>query len=108
MDSVSLNPATHEVEAAFEVERTTSIYSGIVHLLDLALGSEQSATRHLFLVAPDDRGAEVRAQFSRPAFRRVSELAIRYVPYSSLQDDRENIARLGASIKPIEAIAKKL
>ncbi|WP_341249556.1 type II restriction endonuclease [Cupriavidus pauculus] len=108
IDAVWLDPATLEVAAAFEVEHSTSIYSGIVRLLDLALGTSQSATKHLFLVAPDNREAEVRAQLSRPAFSRVAELNMRYVPYSSLREHRENIARFGMGIKPIEAIAKSL
>lgn len=108
IDAVWLNPTTLEVEAAFEVEHTTSIYSGIVRLLDLALGSDQAANKHLFLVAPDGREADVRAQLCRPAFSRVSELNIRYVPYSSLREHRESIARFGSGLKPIEAIAKQL
>ncbi len=108
IDAVWLDPTTLEVAAAFEVEHSTSIYSGIVRLLDLALGNSQSATKHLFLVAPDNREAEVRAQLSRPAFSRVAELNMRYVPYSSLREHRENIARFGTGIKPIEAIAKSL
>lgn len=108
IDVVWLNATTLEVEAAFEVEHTTSIYSGIVRLLDLALGSDQTTKKHLFLVAPDNREDDVRAQLARPAFSRVSELGIRYVPYKSLQEHRENIARFGVGIKPIDAIAKLL
>jgi len=33
---------------------------------------------------------------------------MRYVPCSSLREHRENIARFGMGIKPIEAIAKSL
>ncbi|MBP3068269.1 type II restriction endonuclease, partial [Acinetobacter baumannii] len=54
------------------------------------------------------READVRAQLARPAFSRVSELGIRYVPYTSLTEHRETMARFGAGIKPIEAIAKTL
>lgn len=79
-----------------------------MRLLDLALGSDQSTKKHLFLVAPDNREADVRTQLARPAFSRVSELGIRYVPYTSLQEHRENIARFGVGIKPIDAIAKLL
>ena len=60
------------VAAAFEVEHSTSIYSGIVRLLDLALGGGSRATRELFLVAPDDREDEVRAQVARPAFGHIA------------------------------------
>lgn len=108
IDVVWLNAVSLDVQAAFEVERTTSIYSGIVRLLDLALGTNQSAKKHLFLVAPDAREADVRAQLARPAFSRVAALGIRYVPYSSLSEHRENIGRFGVGIKPIEAIARTL
>ena len=95
------------VAAAFEVEHTTSIYSGIVRLLDLALGGDQ-ATRGLFLVAPDDREDEVRAQLSRPAFSRVADLGVRYLPYGELERHRESMARFGHGIKAIEAVARSL
>ena len=85
-----------QVAAGFEVEHSTSIYSGIVRLLDLALGGG-AATQHLFLVAPDDREHEVREQVQRPAFRHLSDLRVRYVPYSELEQHRDAIAlRFGA------------
>ncbi|MBS2132138.1 type II restriction endonuclease (plasmid) [Burkholderia thailandensis] len=96
------------VAAAFEVEHTTSIYSGIVRLLDLALGSVTSAQRHLYLVAPDAREDDVRSQLARPAFSRVSELGIKYLPYGALKEHRASIERFGAGMKPVEAIAKTL
>lgn len=96
------------VAAAFEVEHTTSIYSGIVRLLDLALGAPGHATRGLYLVAPDDREDEVRNQISRPAFHRVRELGVRYLPYSELERHRESMARFGAGLKAIEAVARTL
>ena len=97
-----------QVAAAFEVEHTTSIYSGIVRLLDLALGGGRQATRGLFLVAPDDREEEVRTQLSRPAFTRVADLGVRYLPYGELERHRESMARFGHGIKAIEAIARNL
>lgn len=96
------------VAAAFEVEHSTSIYSGIVRLLDLAFGAEEHRVRGLFLVAPDDREHEVRAQLLRPAFRSIADLRVRYLPYSQLERNREAMARFGAGLKPIEAIARTL
>jgi len=96
------------VAGAFEVEHTTSIYSGIVRLLDLALGHASQPTRGLFLVAPDNREEEVRAQLRRPAFSRVADLDVRYLPYSELDKNREAIARFGQGMKPIEALARAL
>lgn len=96
------------VRAAFEVEHTTSIYSGIVRLLDLALGAAGGATQSLYLVAPDNREHEVRAQLMRPAFRSVSELAVRFIPYGELERHRENIGRFGTGLKAIEAVSRAL
>jgi len=96
------------VAAAFEVEHTTSIYSGIIRLLDLALGAPGKTTHGLFLVAPDDREDEVRAQLARPAFQRVRDLEVRYLPYGELEKNREAIARFGAGLKAINAISRTL
>jgi type II restriction enzyme len=97
------------IAAAFEVEHTTSIYSGLVRLLDLALGVEGGLDiRGLFLVAPDNREDEVRQQLRRPAFRRVADLDVRYLPYGELDRHREAMARFGEGLKAIEAIARRL
>ncbi len=96
------------VEAAFEVEHTTSIYSGIVRMLDLALGAPASTVRGLFLVAPDDREEEVRAQLRRPAFQRVRDLEVRFLPYGELERHREGMARFGEGLKAVSAIARSL
>ena len=96
------------VAAAFEVEHTTSIHSGIVRLLDLALGASGDAVRGLFLVAPDNRESEVRAQLTRPAFRRVADLRVRWLPYGELERHREAMARFGNGLKAIDAVARTL
>jgi type II restriction enzyme len=99
---------TDEVAAAFEVEHSTSIYSGIVRMLDLALSGEAGALRGLYLVAPDSREEEVRAQLRRPAFSRVADLRVRYLPYSDLDRNREAIARFGQGLHPVEQLARDL
>lgn len=106
IDVIWLDKASRDVAAAFEVEHTTSIYSGIVRMLDLALGVEGGTARNFFLVAPDNREEDVRAQFARPAFSRVSELDLRYLPYSELRGHRETIARFGTGLKGVLAIAR--
>ena len=107
IDVLWLDRQNGGVVAAYEVEHSTSIYSGIVRLLDLALGPAQ-ALCGLFLVAPDDREGEVRAQLMRPAFSRVADLRVRFLPYSELQQHRESIARFGTGMKAIEALARTL
>lgn len=108
IDVVWLEQATGQVAAAFEVEHSTSIYSGIVRMLDLALGTHIGARSSLFLVAPDNRRDEVAQQLRRPAFSRVSELGIRYLPYSQLKEHRGAIARFGSGLKPLLEISQLL
>lgn len=108
IDVLWLTRAERQVEAAFEVEHTTSIYSGIVRMLDLAYGSPDQAVRRLFLVAPDDREEQVREQLRRPAFRRIDDLHVRYISYGDLRRDRDSMARFGSGLKAIDAIARQL
>ena len=108
IDVIWIEGDQDDVAAAFEVEHSTSIYSGIVRMLDLALGADKSLTGKFFLVAPDDREQEVRHQFARPAFCRVNDLDLRYLPYSELRQHKEAIARFGSGLKAILAIARPL
>ena len=82
--------------------------SGIVRVLDLALGTQVGAASTLFLVAPDNRRDVVAQQLKRPVFSRVSELGIRYLPYNQLKEHRETIGRFGPSIKPLMEISQLL
>ncbi|MBW8849720.1 MAG: type II restriction endonuclease [Pseudomonadota bacterium] len=108
IDVMWVDTVSGRIAAAFEVEHSTSIYSGIVRMLDLALGVPEHTAGLYVLVAPDAREAEVRSQFSRPAFLRVAELNLRYLPYGQLKYHREAIARFGTGLKGIESIAHKL
>ena len=108
IDVLWLERGSGRVAGAFEVEHTTSIYSGIVRLLDLALGAAQEAAHGLFLVAPDSREEDVRAQLARPAFSRVADLRVRFLPYGELECHRETMAKFGQGMRPVEAVAKEL
>ena len=108
IDILWLERGAQRVAAAFEVEHTTSIYSGIVRLLDLALGPAEGAAHGLFLVAPDAREEEVRAQLARPAFSRVADLQVRFLPYGELERNRDAMARFGQGMRPIEGLARVL
>lgn len=90
------------------MEHTTSIYSGIVRMLDLALCLPEHTANAFFLVAPDEREADVRTQLTRPAFSRVADLDVRFLPYSELRTHREAISRFGSGLKPVEALARRL
>lgn len=108
IDVLWLDKASGRIVAAYEVEHTTSIYSGIVRMLDLALGTDAHALEGLFLVAPDGREEDVRAQLQRPAFSRVADLKVRYLPYGELKANREAITKFGQGMKPIQTISRVL
>ena len=57
---------------------------------------------------PDDREAQVRAQLARPAFSRVADLRVRFLPYSELERNRDAMARFGTGLKAIDAVARTL
>ena len=109
IDVLWLEKEYGKVSAAFEVEHSTSIYSGIVRMLDLALGSDDlHISTGMFLVAPDSREAEVRAQLARPAFSRITDLDISYLPYGEIAKYRHAIARFGTGLKGLREIAHRL
>lgn len=56
--------------AAFEIESTTSIYSGLLRMSDL-LAMQPNINLPLFLVAPDDRRDKVLQEVNRPTFARL-------------------------------------
>lgn len=108
IDILWVSKDSEKIVAAFEVEHSTSIYSGIVRMLDLALGVPEHEDAAFFLVAPDVREQDVRSQFARPAFSRVSKLDVRYLGYSQLRQHKEAIARFGSGLKGMVAISERL
>lgn len=108
IDVIWFQRGSQQVAAAFEVEHSTSIYSGIVRMLDLALGSSMGNGSRLFLVAPDNRRDEVAQQLRRPAFSRVAELGFRYLPYGELKTHANAIQRFGSGLKPLLEISQSL
>ncbi|MBU1538434.1 MAG: type II restriction endonuclease [Alphaproteobacteria bacterium] len=108
IDVLWLEAGSDRVAAAFEVEHSTTIYSGIVRMLDLALSGELHTSAGLFLVAPDSREGDVRAQLQRPAFSRIADLDVRYLPYSELEKHRAAIARFGTDIRALAEISHRL
>jgi hypothetical protein len=59
----------NSIIAAFEVEATTSIYSGLLRMRDL-LALQPNLDIRLFLVAPEDRRDKVEQEIGRPTFAR--------------------------------------
>jgi hypothetical protein len=59
------------VVAAFEIESTTSIYSGLLRMSDL-IAMQPNLNIPLYLVAPDERRRKVFEEVNRPTFSRLS------------------------------------
>jgi hypothetical protein len=58
----------NSIVAAFEVESTTSVYSGLLRMSDL-LALQPNLSINLFLVAPDERRDKVENELMRPTFK---------------------------------------
>jgi len=90
--------------SAFEVESTTSVYSGLLRMSDL-LALQPNIAIDLYLVAPDDRRSKVEQEILRPTFNlREKPLAevCGFLPFSKLLQAVEGIRKLGLapSLKP--------
>lgn len=90
--------------AAFEIEATTSIYSGLLRMSDL-LALQPNLDLALYLVAPDDRRGKVRQEIARPTFAyrdKPLPKVCGFVTFSRLMEKVEGIRQLGlaGSLKP--------
>lgn len=88
--------------AAFEIECTTSVYSGLLRLADL-LVMQPDLALPLYLVAPEERRDKVFAEVNRPAFRRLepplAEIC-RFIPFDLLKRQIEKVASIAQYLKP--------
>jgi hypothetical protein len=76
------------VVAAFEIESTTSIYSGLLRMSDL-IAMQPNLNIPLYLVAPDERRQKVFTEVNRPTFSRLSPPLVelcRFIAFSALRD----------------------
>ena len=106
IDVIWLKPGTAEIVAAFEVEKSTSIYSGILRLEDLAR-TMPGCLCHLYLVAPNAREKEVMAQLARPAFRGdLADISLAYLPFKELRENCDALCRFGEDHTILRKLAR--
>jgi hypothetical protein len=98
----------NQVAAAFEVEHTTSVYSGLLRMADLATLSP-NLNFPLYIVAPRERVDKVRRELSRPTFQML-ELHRRCAFFSSeaLLDAAESMMRWASGPAAIEKLASRV
>lgn len=95
--------------AAFEVEHTTSIYSGLLRMADL-ISMQPNIKIDLYLVAPDDKYDKVFNQINRPTFSKLHpplpEIC-KFIAYSTLKKEIDNMGSRVKYMRPefIEEIA---
>jgi len=106
IDVIWLKPGTGEIVCAFEVEKSTSIYSGILRLEDLAR-SIPGCTCPLYIVAPAGREREVMAEFARPAFRSdLADIPLAFIPFDDLSKECDALCRYGDDHSILQKIAR--
>ncbi len=98
--------------ASFEIESTTSIYSGLLRMADL-VAMQPNLNIPLYLVAPEERRDKVIAQVNRPAFSRLrpplAEIC-RFISFDGLKSRVAEASPLLQFMKPdfIEDISEPL
>ncbi|MBY0508388.1 MAG: type II restriction endonuclease [Bryobacteraceae bacterium] len=105
IDVLWLDKTTQKIVCAFEVEKSTSIYSGILRLSDLSFSLPDHQTR-LCLVAPNGREREVLAQLKRPSFLTSNRPHLCYLLFSDLAEHCDAICRFGADHRVLDKIVK--
>lgn len=96
------------IVAAFEVEHSTAIYSGLLRMSDLAVLAPLVAFP-IYIVAPAERLDDVRRQLRRPTFQQL-ELHRRaaFFAIEALERDAEHIMRFATSPTAIDALAERV
>ena len=88
--------------AAFEIESTTSIYSGLLRMSDL-IAMQPNLNIPLYLVAPDERREKVISEINRPTFCRLNppmREMCRFIPFSTLREQTAQVAPIVRYLKP--------
>lgn len=86
------------IVAAFEVEHTTAIYSGLLRMSDL-VSMQPNINLNLYLVAPDEKRTRIFDEISRPTFARLKPplpQICKFIPYSKLIKE---VKLLGSKVK---------
>jgi len=107
IDVVWLSGA-NQVAAAFEVERTTAVYSGLLRMADLA-ALAPNLNFPLYIVAPASRLEKVQRELMRPTFRML-ELDRRCAFFSgeALVASADEIMRWGHGPGVIDRLARRV
>jgi len=90
------------IVAAFEVEHTSAIYSGLLRMSDLIV-MQPMIKINLYVVAPENRRDKVIAEVNRPTFSRLRQPLpeiCKFIAYSDLKDEIEQMGHRIRHMKP--------
>lgn len=74
------------IGAAYEIENSTSIYSGLLRFADLNILAPNTLYP-MFVVAPADRKNRLREQLRRPTFKQLGlDKKVRFLSYESIEE----------------------
>lgn len=98
----------NQIVAAFEVEHSTAIYSGLLRMSDLSVLAPL-VSFPIYIVVPAARMDEVRRQLQRPTFQQL-ELHKRAAFFSieALDMDAANIMKFANSAAAIDVLAERV
>jgi type II restriction enzyme len=104
IDVMWFEKGTNKIVGAFEVEKSTSIYSGILRLTDLYYSFPEDPSA-LFIIIPDNREKELTLQLTRPAIK-GNNVEVHYILFSDLRKHCDAICTFGESKETLKKIAK--
>lgn len=98
------------IDAAFEIENSTAIYSGLLRFADLSLVAPNTLYP-LFIVAPQDKRNRLIEQLKRPTFRHLHlDSKVRYLSYEAVNqiDDFARDMNSGLNVDLITGKAEEI
>lgn len=90
------------IVAAFEIESTTSIYSGLLRMADL-IAMQPNSNIPLYIVAPDDKRDRVLTQVNRPTFKKLDPpmpKRCKYISFTVLKRKISEVQQYLKYLKP--------
>jgi hypothetical protein len=86
------------IGAAYEIENSTSIYSGLLRFADLNILAPNTLYP-MFIVAPASRKNRVREQLRRPTFKRLDlDRKVRFLSYEVIQEIDDFFSRSNSGL----------
>lgn len=93
IDVVFFDKERDLMRRAFEIEHSTSIFSGLLRLNDMASSLLKSDETKFFIVAPKNRIWKFEQELVRPSFKRLADFGCTFVSYEDVEEEWRNMKR---------------